>query len=566
MRKLERVYIAVLILAIALGILWPSLVGGQQHKLPVYATSLYLNDAGVAPWSRFEASDIDTSNLMPAGAPLDGEFLVGDGTNYVKESGATLRSSAGLAIGTDVQAFDAGLQSISGLTTAADRMIYTSALDTYAIAALTAAGRAFLDDVDASSQRATIGLGSSDTPTFSSLILSNNGETASFSFDGSASELTISISPDPPIIRLDDHGDAVVEGAVTAGTVVASNSLRASSHFSLEADGAVNVTAAGTTIDLNGLAVTELTPTSNLTITATPSIALETDGTFVYIYNGSATFTLTLQDKAVLASSALNLSANAVTLLENEGILLLMEGLEWFQIGGKSNQHNSIITQAVAHPSDPDIIEVSPDDLTFNADTTTTGIATITGDLRVDGGDIGPSTDVDLMQLADNALTVSGTGTITGGLSVDGESGLTLTKTGSEWNIDHETDVSPVLAFGYGGTRPLRVSHLAPANALVIASSSLQAAVPATVSTSASAAVAAIAIDQNDTDEPFLYYDGTSTATAPPDANISTMDGSGAVVGPSAASGGHGWAFTGMVRIEVNGTDHWMPYFSAAVN
>jgi hypothetical protein len=69
------------------------------------------------------------------------------------------RTNLGLAIGTNVQAYDAGLQSISGLTTTADQMIYTTSSDTYATASLTSAGRALLDDADASAQRTTLGLG-----------------------------------------------------------------------------------------------------------------------------------------------------------------------------------------------------------------------------------------------------------------------------------------------------------------------------------------------------------------------------------------------------------------------
>jgi len=61
------------------------------------------------------------------------------------------------------QPSDAGLTSISGLTTAADKMLYTTAADTYAVTALTTAGRALLDDADAVAQRTTLGLGTAAT-------------------------------------------------------------------------------------------------------------------------------------------------------------------------------------------------------------------------------------------------------------------------------------------------------------------------------------------------------------------------------------------------------------------
>ena len=58
-----------------------------------------------------------------------------------------------------MQAYDAGLQSIAGLTTASGQFIYTTASDAYATSTITAAGRALLDDADTATQRATLGLG-----------------------------------------------------------------------------------------------------------------------------------------------------------------------------------------------------------------------------------------------------------------------------------------------------------------------------------------------------------------------------------------------------------------------
>jgi hypothetical protein len=66
-------------------------------------------------------------------------------------------------LGSSVQAYDAGLDSIAGLTTAADKMIYSTASDTYAVTDLTSAGRAILGDADASAQRTTLGLGTMAT-------------------------------------------------------------------------------------------------------------------------------------------------------------------------------------------------------------------------------------------------------------------------------------------------------------------------------------------------------------------------------------------------------------------
>ena len=52
-----------------------------------------------------QASDTDLSAIA-ALTPSDGTFIVGNGTSWVAETGATVRASLGLTIGTDVQAYD----------------------------------------------------------------------------------------------------------------------------------------------------------------------------------------------------------------------------------------------------------------------------------------------------------------------------------------------------------------------------------------------------------------------------------------------------------------------------
>jgi hypothetical protein len=92
------------------------------------------------------------------------DLAIADGGTGASTASAA-RTNLGVAIGTNVQAYDAGLQSISGLTTTADQMIYTTSSDTYATASITSAGRALLDDASASAQRTTLGLGTLATQT-----------------------------------------------------------------------------------------------------------------------------------------------------------------------------------------------------------------------------------------------------------------------------------------------------------------------------------------------------------------------------------------------------------------
>jgi len=63
----------------------------------------------------FDAQLTDIAGLTPT----DGNFIVGDGSNFILESGSTARASLGLAIGTNVQAYDADLDNLSSMQSGA---------------------------------------------------------------------------------------------------------------------------------------------------------------------------------------------------------------------------------------------------------------------------------------------------------------------------------------------------------------------------------------------------------------------------------------------------------------
>jgi hypothetical protein len=144
---------------------------GNVEEIPLTAAGRALLDDADAATQRAtlglgtiatqSASAVAITGGTITGGTITGitDLAVADGGTGASDA-ANARANLGLAIGTDVQAQDAGLQSIAGLTTSADLAIYTTAADTYAVTSLTAYGRSLLDDADADAARTTLGLGS----------------------------------------------------------------------------------------------------------------------------------------------------------------------------------------------------------------------------------------------------------------------------------------------------------------------------------------------------------------------------------------------------------------------
>lgn len=96
------------------------------------------------------ALDLDASGISGSLGIADG------GTNATSAGDA--RTNLGVAIGSDVQAHNAILDDVAGLTQAANKGIFFDTNSTAATFDLTSAGRALLDDADAAAQRTTLGL------------------------------------------------------------------------------------------------------------------------------------------------------------------------------------------------------------------------------------------------------------------------------------------------------------------------------------------------------------------------------------------------------------------------
>lgn len=77
--------------------------------------------------------------------------------------------------------------------------------------------------------------------------------------------------------------------------------------------------------------------------------------------------------------------------------------------------------------------------------------------------------------------------------------------------------------------------------------------------TPAGSALATVTIEQLDDDDTFINFVGTSAADQT--KSISTKQGDGVVDGPKIYNSTAGWAFVGMVKVDINGTARWMPYY-----
>ena len=121
-------------------------------------------DTGTGSGDLLSASNLsDVANAATSRSNL-GVTATGADASYCKVANnlsdvtaATARTNLGLAIGTNVQAYDALLLSIAGLAAIADRIAYFSGADTASLATFTSAARDLVDDSTAAAMLITLG-------------------------------------------------------------------------------------------------------------------------------------------------------------------------------------------------------------------------------------------------------------------------------------------------------------------------------------------------------------------------------------------------------------------------
>ena len=276
-------------IAVADGGTGASTASGARTNLGlVIGTNVQAYDAGLA----------DIAGL----AVTDGNVIVGNGTNWVAESGATARASLGLTIGTNVQAWDADLDTIAGLAKTDSNFIVGNGTAWVVESGATARTSLGLGSIATQAASAvaitggtingtTIGATTAAAGTFTSITasgavsvnsLSSSGALSgtSLTSTGAISGTTITASTSVATPSLNINSSTAVTGVLDEDNMASNSASKLATQQSIKAYVDTEIAAIDTTIAANSIGATELNVTGNGT--TSQFLRSDGDGTFTW--------------------------------------------------------------------------------------------------------------------------------------------------------------------------------------------------------------------------------------------------------------------------------------------